>query len=74
MGSLLQNFVISFFTLPYVPLDEQIPFYRKQFSPEFYRVTGLRIFSSKWFIYALNTYALNIYAFMTRQGINYAIN
>ena len=22
MGSLLQNFVISFFTLPYVPLDE----------------------------------------------------
>ena len=42
--SLLQNFVTSFlfcflfffaYLLLYVPLDEQIPFYRKQFSPSF---------------------------------------
>ena len=55
MESLLQNFCISFFTLTYVPLDDQVPFQRKQFSPSFNKIGKLR-FSALYFqsVYVLN--------------------
>ena len=46
--SLLQNF-ISFFTLTNVPLDDLIPFYRKQFSLSFNK-TGKLQFSTLYIL------------------------
>ena len=43
--SLLQNFVFSFFTLTYVPLNEYIPFCRKQFSLSFNKRGKLQVFA-----------------------------
>ena len=43
MESLLQNF-ISFLTLMHVPLDDNVPFYRKQFSPLFNKTGKLQVF------------------------------
>ena len=61
MEILLHNFVISFFTLTYVLLDELIPFYRKQFSPSLNKTGKLQvshcIFQS---VYALNTRSIKL--------------
>ena len=35
----------SFFILTYVPLDEYVPFYRKQFSPSFNKTGMLQVFA-----------------------------
>ena len=43
MESLLQNF-ISFLTLMHVPLGDNVPFYRKQFSPLFNKTGKLQVF------------------------------
>ena len=53
---MLQNFVISFFTLTYVLLDELIPFHGKNFAPRSIKKESYRyphcIFQS---VFALNT-------------------
>ena len=44
MENLLQN-LISFFTLTSVPLDEYVPFCRKQFSLSFNKTGNLQVFA-----------------------------
>ena len=55
-GKYVQNFVISFFTLTYVLLDELIPFHGKNFAPRSIKKESYRyphcIFQS---VFALNT-------------------
>ena len=41
--------VFPFFTLTYVPLDEQIPFYRKQIYPSFNKTGKLQVFAMEIF-------------------------
>ena len=62
MEILLHNFVISSFTLTYVPLDKSIPFNRKQCSPLFCE-TGKSQFSALYFlsVYALKTRSIIIH-------------
>ena len=60
MENLLQN-LISFFTLTSVPLDEYVPFCRKQFSPLFNKTGNLQVFALYLpQVYPLNTRSIKI--------------